>query len=144
MFSAVARAGFIDKSQIFMNGFSDHEYLEFIENVICDLPDTFEDRFYLSSGSTYVEDQLLLAESRLYQIRLSDFGDQYVINVVVPPHGNLTKLGCFCLETASSDIFDSISIHYDVWTTQCLRTSRRYLPSVFNKPPKIDPLLISL
>ena len=141
--SSVARAGFIDKSQIFLNGFSDQEYLEFIENILCDLPDTFEDRFYLTSGSTYVEDQLLLAESRLYQIQLSDFGDQYVINVVVPPHGNLAKLGYFCLETASSDIFDSISIHYDVWTTDCLRTSRMYLPSVFNKPPKIDSTLLN-
>ena len=136
--------GLVDKAQVFLNGFTNEEYLEFIENVICDLPDTYEDRIYLTQGNTWVDNQLLLAESRLYQVTLSDFGQHYVVNVIVIPNTELTHLAQFCLAKAASCVFDRINKYYDVWTPDCYRTSlRRLMPSSFNKPAKIDPKLFN-
>ena len=74
--------GYIDKAQVFLNGFTNDEYLDFIENVLCELPNTFEDRFYLTQGTTWVNNQLLIAESRMYQVTLSDFDKYFVINII--------------------------------------------------------------
>ncbi|HMX99877.1 MAG TPA: hypothetical protein PKC44_08910 [Agitococcus sp.] len=136
--------GLVDKVQVFLNGFTHSEYLDFIENLICDLPDTYKDRFYLTQGNTWVNNQLLLAESRLYQVTLSDFGQHYVVNVIVIPNTELTHLAQFCLAKAASCVFDRINKYYDVWTPDCYRTSlRRLMPSSFNKPAKIDPKLFN-
>ena len=131
--------GYIDKAQVFLNGFTNDEYLDFIENVLCELPNTFEDRFYLTQGTTWVNNQLLIAESRMYQVTLSDFDKYFVINIIAKQNSSLTELAVFSLENVSSNILDDISKYYDVWSKVSFRTSlRRLIPSKFNKPPKVD------
>ncbi len=126
--------GYVDKSQVFTNGFSNDEYLDFIETIICNLPDTFEERFYLFCGTSWINNQLLIAENHQYQVTLSDFDKLFSINVVATSNKQLNRLAYLGVKKTASVIFDNISKYYDVWSVGKMRKSvSRLAPSIFNR-----------
>ncbi|HMY01336.1 MAG TPA: hypothetical protein PKC44_16315, partial [Agitococcus sp.] len=126
--------GYVDKSQVFSNGFSNDEYLDFIETILCNLPDTFEDRFYLFCGASLINNQLLIAEDTLYQVTLSDFDKLFSINIIATSNKQPNKLAYLGVKKTASVIFDNISKYYDIWSKGNMRKSvSKQAPSTFNQ-----------
>ncbi len=133
--SATSFIGYIDKRQVFLSRFTNEEYLNFIENLICDL-EGYEDRFYMFNGKSYIDNQLLLAESKLYRVTLLDFGCKFGVCLsVIPENALRSSLAEFCFDKEVNRIFDAIASYYNVITDNCYWTSaKRLMPSLFHRP----------
>lgn len=83
-----------------------------------------------------IDNQLLLAESKLYRVTLLDFGCKFGVCLsVIPENALRSSLAEFCFDKEVNRIFDAIASYYNVITDNCYWTSaKRLMPSLFHRP----------
>jgi hypothetical protein len=103
---------FINKTQVFSDGFSHQEFLGFIDKITNDLPDTDEFPFFLSQQTVFIENQLMLAKNYFYEIYLIDNVDQFTVSVSLSKNGKSLPRSCF--DSVAHDLFSTIQRHYAI------------------------------
>jgi len=106
------RKCFIDKSQVYTNGFCHRELAKFIDNITSDLPDTDEFQFYVAKQTAFTDNQMVLAKNHFYEIRLINNDDKFTILVALSEFG--TSLPECCLDSVAYDLFSVISKFYEI------------------------------
>jgi len=103
---------FIDKTQIFSDGFSHQEFLTFIDKITNDLPDTDEFPFFLSQQTVFIENKLMLAKSYFYEIYLIDNIDKFTVSVSLSKNGKSLPRSCF--DSVAHELFSTIRNFYEI------------------------------